>query len=117
MHEVDRATLQFSEKGARLFRARDNSRMARFVFFLPGGIAPETLAAAKKTARALDVSVLRSVPGSMLVEATPAKAAHLAEALPDWRYAPERKTTRVPERTPLERAKVVSLKARRIPPT
>lgn len=81
--------------------------MARYVFFpatASTGAAP--LASAKKTASAYGATVLRAIAGSMLLEAPPAKAAAVAKALPGWRYSPERKTTRVPERRPLQRAKL-----------
>jgi hypothetical protein len=41
----------------------------------------------------------------MLLEVTPAQVPEVAQALPGWRYSVERKTTRVPERKPLERSK------------
>lgn len=40
-----------------------------------------------------------------LLEVTPAQVPEVAQALPGWRYSVERKTTRVPERKPLERSK------------
>jgi hypothetical protein len=41
----------------------------------------------------------------MLLELAPAQVPAVAQALPGWRYALERKTTRVPERRPLQRTK------------
>jgi hypothetical protein len=91
--------------------------MARFVFFLPGEVDPKTLAAAKKTARTLDVSVVRGAAGSMLVEATQTEATRLSKELPGWRYVPERKTTRISKPTPPERARMTPVKKRQMPPT
>jgi hypothetical protein len=41
----------------------------------------------------------------MLLKLAPAQIPEVARALPGWRYSVERKTTRVPERKPLERSK------------
>jgi hypothetical protein len=41
----------------------------------------------------------------MLLDVPAAKVPEVAQALPGWHYSAERKTTRVPERKPLERAK------------
>lgn len=80
--------------------------MARYVFSLAtAAIGAVPLAAARRTANAHGATVLRAIAGSMLLEAPPAKAAAVAKALPGWQYRPERKTTRVPERTPLQRAR------------
>jgi hypothetical protein len=49
--------------------------------------------------------VVKSLAGTMLLEVTPARVPEVAQALPGWRYSVERKTTRVPERKPLERSK------------
>jgi hypothetical protein len=66
------------------------------------------LAAARRTATSNGATVLRVIAGSMLIEAAPGKIAAVATALRGWQYSPERKTTRVPERRPLERAKLAS---------
>lgn len=80
--------------------------MARYVFSLAtDAIGAVPLASARRTATAHGATVLRAIAGTMLIEASPAKAAAVAKALPGWRYSPERKTTRVPERTPLQRAR------------
>jgi len=47
----------------------------------------------------------------MLVDAPRAKAAQVAKALPGWRYTAERKTARIPEHRPLERARLKAEKA------
>lgn len=47
----------------------------------------------------------------MLVEATPARARRVAQVLRGWDYAPERAVSRVPERRPLERARMLAGKA------
>ncbi len=49
--------------------------------------------------------MVKSLAGTMLLELAPAQVPEVAKALPGWRYAAERKTTRVPERKPLERSK------------
>ena len=85
--------------------------MARYVFSpatAATGAVP--LASAKKTASAHGATVLRAIAGSMLVEAPPAKAAAVVKALPGWRCTLERKTTRVPERTPLQRTRQLATK-------
>lgn len=80
--------------------------MARYVFSLvTAAIGAVPLASARRTVNAHGATVLRAIAGTMLVEAPPATAAAVAKALPGWRYSPERKTTRVPERTPLQRAR------------
>lgn len=83
--------------------------MGRYVFFCSDDTgSPQGLAAAKKAARALGVTVVGSLAGSMLLEAAPAQAAQLAKVLPGWRYSVERKTARMPERRPLERARAAA---------
>ena len=82
--------------------------MERYVFFNAKASDPKSLTAAKKTARDLGVTVVGAFAGSMLVEAPAAKAKQVAQALPGWRYTAERKTARVPERGPLERAKMAA---------
>lgn len=85
--------------------------MDRYVFFNADSRDAKALTAAKKTARALGATVVGGAAGSMLIEAAPTKAAQVAKALPGWRYTPERKTARVPERRPLQRAKLAAGKA------
>lgn len=63
------------------------------------------LAAAKQAARAQGATVVKSLAGTMLLELAPAKVSEVAQALPGWRYAAERKTTRVPERKPRSKAR------------
>jgi hypothetical protein len=63
------------------------------------------LTAAKKAARSHGATVVKSLAGTLLLELAPARVPEVAHALPGWRYAPERKTARVPERKPLERAR------------
>jgi hypothetical protein len=75
------------------------------MFHLPRSLDTKAVSAAKRKATALGATVVRTAAGQMLVETTPAKAAKVAEALPDWRYALERVAARLPERTPLARAK------------
>ncbi len=65
----------------------------------------KVLTAAKKAARSRGATVVKSLAGTMRLELAPAQVSEVAEALPGWRYAVERKTTRVPERRQLERAK------------
>ena len=84
--------------------------MDRYVFFSSSAVDAKALAAAKKTAKALGATVVRAAAGSMLVEAPPTQAAQVAQALPGWRYTVERKAARVPERTPLQRAKLAAAK-------
>lgn len=80
--------------------------MARYVFSLATAtIGAVPLASARRTANAHGATVLRAIAGSMLLEAPPTTAAAVAKALPGWRYRPERKTTSLPERTPLQRAR------------
>jgi hypothetical protein len=79
--------------------------MARYVFHLPLSLDTRAVSAAKRKATAMGATVVRTAAGQMLVETSPAKAAKVAEALPEWRYALERVAARLPERTPLARAK------------
>jgi len=79
--------------------------MARYVFHLPRSLDTKAVTAAKKTATSMGATVVRTAAGQMLVETTPSKAAKVAEALPEWRYGLERLTARLPEKTPLARAK------------
>lgn len=79
--------------------------MDRYVFYSADAVDAKTLTAARKTARALGATVVGTAAGSMLVEALATKAAEVAKALPGWRYTVDRKSARLPERTPLQRAK------------
>lgn len=79
--------------------------MARYVFRSSDAQSNQALAAAVKAARSVGATVVKSLAGTMLLEVTPAQVPEVAQALPGWRYAAERKTTRVPERKPLERTK------------
>ena len=90
--------------------SRDNHLMDRYVFFHAQDLDPKVLMAAKKTARALGATVVRTAAGSMLVEAAPTQIAKLATALPGWRYCVETKTHRLPERRALQRARLAAPK-------
>lgn len=79
--------------------------MARYIFHNSDAQDSKVLAAAEKAARSHGATVVKSLAGTMLLELAPAKVSQVALALPGWRYAAERKTTRVPERKPLERSK------------
>jgi hypothetical protein len=46
----------------------------------------------------------------MLVEAGPIQVAQVVEALPGWRYSAETMTHRIPERMPLQRARLAASK-------
>ncbi len=78
--------------------------MDRYVFYSADAADAKALTAARKTVRALGATVVGTAAGSMLVEAPPTMAAEVAKALPGWRYTVDRKSARVPERTPLQRA-------------
>ena len=80
--------------------------MSRYVFFNSDAQDAKVLTAAKKTARSRGATGVKSLAGTMLLELAPARVPEVAQALPGWRYSVERKTARVPERKPLERAKV-----------
>ena len=80
--------------------------MSRYVFFNSDAQDAKVLMAAKKTARSRGATVVKSLAGTMLLELAPARVPEVAQALPGWRYAVERKATRAPERKPLERSKV-----------
>ena len=77
--------------------------MDRYVFYHPDSLDKKVLAAAKGTAVLLGAKVIRTAVGSMLVEASPAKVAQVAEALPDWRWCREAAIHRIPERGRLHR--------------
>jgi hypothetical protein len=79
--------------------------MSRYVFFNSEAQDAKILEAAKRTARSRGATVVKSLAGTMLLEVTPAQMPAVAQALPGWHYSVERKTTRVPERKPLERFK------------
>lgn len=80
--------------------------MDRYVFYHPLSLDAKTVAAAKKKAASLGATVLRSAAGTMLLEAERAAIRQVANALPDWRYSVEAKVHRLPERTPLQRARL-----------
>ena len=79
--------------------------MSRYVFLNSEAQDVKVLAAVQKAARSRGATVVKSLAGTMLLEVTPAQVPAVAQALPGWRYSVERKTTRVPERKPLERSK------------
>lgn len=79
--------------------------MSRYVFSHHDATDAKVLTAAKKAARSRGATVLKALAGTMLLELAPAQLPDVAQALPGWRYAVERKTTRVPERSPLARLK------------
>jgi hypothetical protein len=81
------------------------SFVTRYVFVCTSDLDDQALAAAGKAARSRGATVVKSLAGTMLLEVTRAQVPEVAQALPGWRYAAERKTTRVPERKPLERSK------------
>lgn len=54
----------------------------------------------------MGAKVVKAGVGTMLVETTPANAAEVAKALPEWRYAIERKSTEIPEQRPLKRTRL-----------
>lgn len=76
--------------------------MARYVF-RPHGLESTPVATVKKAASGYGATVLKVVGDLMLLEMTPANAASFARELQGWSYSPDRKTTRLPERRPLER--------------
>jgi hypothetical protein len=91
-------------------------RMSRYVFSNSDAQDDKVLMAAKKVARAHGANVVKALAGTMLLELAREQLAAVARALPGWHYAAERKTTRTPERTPLERSKargVVTTSAKR----
>lgn len=79
--------------------------MSRYVFFNSNALDIKVLTAAKKAARSQGATVVKCLAGSMLLELTPGQLAIVARALPGWCYSAERRTTRVPERRPLEGTK------------
>lgn len=81
--------------------------MSRHVFYLNTLESdPSVVAAAEKTAKGLGATVVRKAGGSILLEAAPSVIAKIAEALPGWRHNPEQTGYRVPERSPLQRARL-----------
>lgn len=78
--------------------------MSRYVFFNRDAQDDRALTAAKKAARLHGATVVKSLAGTMLLELAPAQVSEVAQALPGWSYSAESKTTRVPERRPLERS-------------
>lgn len=91
-------------------------RMSRYVFSYSDAQDDKVLMAAKKVARAHGATVVKALAGTMLLELAREQLPAVARALPGWHYAAERKTTRTPERTQLERSKaqgVVAASAKR----
>lgn len=86
--------------------------MDRYVFYpAPDrGIAADAkaLGAARRACKSLGVTVVRAAAGSMLVEAEPTEVREVAKALPGWCYSAEKKGARLPERTPLQRARLAA---------
>jgi len=91
-----------------MVRQRDNRLMDRYVFFAKQSLDPKVLRTAKAIAEDLGVTVLKTGPGTMLVEAEPALVRKLAKSLPDWGKSVESKTYRFPERTRLQRVRRVA---------
>jgi len=79
--------------------------MDRHVFFAKQSLDPKGLRTAKAIAEDLGVTVLKTGPGTMLVEAKPALVRKLAKLLPEWSNSVENMTYRLPERTPLQRVR------------
>lgn len=79
--------------------------VAGYVFVNASGLDNQALTTAVKAARTRGATVVKSLVGTMLLEVTPGQLPEVAQALPSWRYAAERKTIRVPERRPLERSR------------
>lgn len=78
----------------------------RYVFYFSLGVgAQAAVRAARKTASDLGATVVKAGLGTMLVEAPAAKVAEVAQALPQWRYAREKRTTQLPEAAPLQRTR------------
>ncbi len=87
---------------------RDNPSMARYVFFPDNKPGTTSIAAAKRVVIDQGASIVDTAEGGVLVEATPAEAKRVAQALSGWDYAAERAETRVPERRALERARLLA---------
>jgi hypothetical protein len=85
--------------------------MSRYVFINSEACDAKALTAAKQAARRHGATVVKSLAGTMLLELAPAQVPGVAQALPGWRYAAERKTAQAPERRPLARAKARSAAA------
>jgi hypothetical protein len=79
--------------------------MSLYVFLDSEAQDVKVLVAARKAARSRGATVVKSLAGTMLLELDPARVTEVARALPCWRHLVERKTTRVPERKPLQRTK------------
>jgi hypothetical protein len=89
--------------------ALHNATMAqqRYVFYFSMGTGSQAaVRAARKAVSALGATVIKAGVGTLLVEATPAKAAEMAEALPLWRYVQEKTVARLPERGALQRKRL-----------
>ena len=74
--------------------------MSRYVFFNSDAQDAKVLTVAKKTARSRGATVVKSLAGTMLLEATPAQLPQVAQALLGWRYSVERKTPGCPSPSP-----------------
>lgn len=77
--------------------------MARYVFSPENSPEAMSLARAKKAAREYGAEVVRAHERGMLLEVDSSRVKAVARALAGWRYTIEQRTTRIPERTPLER--------------
>lgn len=84
--------------------------MARFIF-RPQGLESTPIATVKRAASGQGATVLKMVGKLMLLEMAPAKAAKFARGLQGWSYSADQKTTRIPERRPLERGKQTTVQA------
>ena len=83
--------------------APHNRAMKQYVFYSSQVSADrKSVTTARKMATSLGATVVRTAAGSMLLEATPAKAAQVAQALPGWHYSLETKGHRIPEHSPLK---------------
>ena len=88
---------------AKSLLAPDNRVMKRYVFYSSQlSVDRKVVTAARKLATSLGATVVRIVAGSMLLEATPAKAVQVAKALPGWHYSVETQGHRIPEHSPLK---------------
>jgi hypothetical protein len=83
--------------------------MSRYVFSLHSLTPdPQAVAEAEKIAKSMGVKIVRRMGGSMLLEAAPRVVSRLARAMPGWRLSQENGGYRVPERTPLQRARAAA---------
>jgi len=75
--------------------------MKKYVFYSADlSVDRKAVTAARRMAASLGATVVRTVGSSMLLEATPAKVAKVAEALPGWHYSVETRGHRIPEHSP-----------------